>query len=64
MVLHGLPVLGLIREHLCGPTWELRARRAEEVRFEPEGSGEDVGEVDPSNCEDESRELRCWNVGE
>lgn len=44
-MLHGLPVDGLIRLHLCGPAWELRARRAAEVMPDSsasEGAGDSV----------------------
>lgn len=41
-MLQGLPVDGLMREHLCGPAWELRSRRAAELRPEAEGPGDSV----------------------
>lgn len=31
MVLQGLPVVGLMRSHLCGPVWELRAASSADV---------------------------------
>lgn len=49
MVLHGLLVDGLMRVHLCGPAWELRASSAADVMPLLDGPGDSVerGDTEP-----------------
>lgn len=61
IVLHGLPVDGLIRVHLCGPAWEFLARIAAEVMPLVEGSGEpdDRGDAEAVPDADADAPLSC-----
>ena len=65
MVLQGFPVVGLMREHLCGPVWLFRARSADDDRFVPRSSSSTPSISDASGVADvpaderETEGVRC-----